>query len=124
MCPRFFPICFLLISVSLPVVAGHEPPVDCEKVDCVTPIRLAAQHGDALMQYELSVMYVNGKHVPKDYTLAYAWATIAAANGSSEAKHLKAALVQKMTTEQLTNGQALMHDLMKTIKAPESSNSH
>lgn len=43
--------------------------------------RKAAEQGDATAQFNLGVIYDNGRGVPQDYQRAYAWFSVAAVNG-------------------------------------------
>ena len=49
-------------------------------------IRKAADQGHVTAQFNLGVSYLRGKGVLEDHALAYAWWSIAGANGNADAK--------------------------------------
>jgi len=49
--------------------------------------RPLAEQGQALVQYNLGVMYYEGRGVPQDYTTAAKWYTLAAEQGYAMAQH-------------------------------------
>ena len=67
--------------------------------------RLAAGQGDAYAQYNLGLMYANGKGVTKDTVTAYAWLSIAAAQGDTLAKKAKEFFSKIMTQSQIAEAQ-------------------
>jgi len=71
-------ICFVLLLTIFSSVYGgscFEKPYDVD--DC----RVLAEQGDAQAQYNLGVMYDNGKGVPQDYIKAVQWYTKSAEQG-------------------------------------------
>jgi TPR repeat protein len=55
-------------------------------------------------------MYTYGTGVPEDYTQAYMWFNLSAAQGSGKAKEVKGLIVKKMTREQIDEAQKLSRE--------------
>ena len=55
--------------------------------DDLNTVRQAAEQGDATAQYNLGVMYANGRGVPKDDTEAVRWYRLAAEQGQADAQY-------------------------------------
>ena len=70
----------------------------------------AAEQGDAEAQLNLGLMYAHGDGVPEDFVQAYAWISIAAANGSETYKRTKKIIAGRMTSAQLAEAQKLSRD--------------
>ena len=47
----------------------------------------SAEAGDAVAQYNLGIMYYNGKGVPQDYAEAFKWYRLAADQGDADAQY-------------------------------------
>ncbi len=75
--------------------------------------RLAAEQGDANAMGTLSVTYLLGRGVPKDYVEAYKWGNLAAANGNEKAAKLRDNLAKKMTPSQIEKAQDLSRECVK-----------
>ena len=71
----------------------------------LTQYRRLAKQGLANAQYNLGVMYDNGEGVPEDAVYAYAWLSIAAAQGNTYAKEGKELVAKLMTQAQITEAQ-------------------
>ena len=82
--------------------------------------RKAAEQGYALAQSSLGVMYGYGQGVTKNLMAAYAWYTIAAANGYTDAATWKANAAKQLTPAQLAQAEALAKEL--TAKNPKLLN--
>ncbi|MGL5659829.1 MAG: hypothetical protein ACRDCX_00995, partial [Aeromonas sp.] len=67
----------------------------------------AAQQGHTSAQSILGAMYVMGKGVPQSYLQAYAWGSVAAANGDAKAIELRDLAAELLTAAQLNEGQRL-----------------
>ena len=67
--------------------------------------RLAAEQGNTSAQLNLGAMDASGGAIPKDLIEAYAWRSIAAAQGNAIAKENKAKLVKQMSYEQIAKAQ-------------------
>ena len=56
-------------------------------------------------------MYAQGKGVPKDYVLAYAWSSIVAARGNAHGIKVQELLTKIFTPAQIAEGQKLSREL-------------
>lgn len=72
--------------------------------------RRAAEQGNATAQNDLSVCYAQGTGVSKDFVRAYAWATVAAAQGKQESVTAVRALAKSMSSTQIEEGQRLAQE--------------
>ncbi|MCH8041685.1 MAG: sel1 repeat family protein [Nitrospinae bacterium] len=63
--------------------------------------RPLAEQGDVSAQYNLGEMYMLGRGVPQDYTQAYVWVALAAAQGYEKAIEVRDLLEELMTPSQL-----------------------
>ena len=84
-----------LLLFATPVVAGdfEDARAAYQAGDYQKAFRLLkplAEQGLADAQFNLGWMYANGWGVPEDYVQAYAWYSIAAAQGPEKAKTNKA----------------------------------
>ena len=64
-----------------------------------------AEQGTAAAQFNLGRMYANGEGVLEDAVYAYAWLSIAAAQGNTNAKEGKELVTKLMTQAQITEAQ-------------------
>ena len=67
-------------------------------VEAVRWYRIAAEQGDALAQYNLSLMYRSGYGVQKNNIIAHMWYSIASANGDETAGSWRAKVTAKIGT--------------------------
>ena len=82
----------------------------------------AAQQGDVPhAQTALGVCYFNGFGVAKDYVQAYKWLNLAAAKGDEDAIRIRAIAEQRMTTEQIAEGQQLAMKFVARIETTGSN---
>ena len=58
-------------------------------------------------------MYDDGEGVPEDDVTAYAWYTLAAANGFADAKEKKPSMTEIMTPDQIAEGQKISREMLK-----------
>ena len=65
----------------------------------------AAEQGYASAQYNLGVMYNDGKGVPQNYQKAYFWYSIAVTNGNTESVKWHDDIIKKLTPKQITSAQ-------------------
>ena len=65
------------------------------------------KQGDAGAHHNLGLMYAQGKGVPKDYVLAYAWSSIVAARGNAHGINVQELLTKIFTPAQIAEGQKL-----------------
>ena len=80
----------LTLSLSAPVLAGPfgDGLTAYEKADYTTALRLwrpLAEQGNARAQFNLGLMYANGRGVPQDYAQAVKWYRLAADQGIADA---------------------------------------
>jgi hypothetical protein len=78
-----------------------------DQVEAAKWYRKAAEQNFAKAQYNLGVCYDNGEGVAKDYVEAYKWRLLAARQGDENAKKAMTMLENKMTPEQIAEGQKL-----------------
>ena len=77
--------------------------------------KLAAEQSYARAQLNLGLMYSHGgMGVRQDYTLAYMWLNIGAANGSSAAKRWRKKVAGNMTPQAIEKAQAMARKCMKS----------
>ncbi|MDP7628350.1 MAG: SEL1-like repeat protein [SAR202 cluster bacterium] len=67
--------------------------------------QLAAEQGYAFAQYNLGLMYANGRGVPQNNVRAYVWWSVAAAQGHEDARGNRDIVSDELTPEQLARGQ-------------------
>jgi TPR repeat protein len=81
----------LVLSFAVPVTAGplEDSRAAYEHGDFATAMRLfrsLAEHGNAIAQYNLGVMYYKGEGVSQSYPLAASWYRLAAWQGDASAQ--------------------------------------
>ena len=77
--------------------------------------KLAAEQSYARAQLNLGLMYSHGgMGVRQDYTLAYMWLNIGAANGSSAAKRWRKKVAGNMTPKAIEKARSLAKRCIKT----------
>lgn len=91
-----------------------------DQVEAVKWVRKAAEQSYTEAQYTLSVYYANGEGVPKDYVEAYMWCLLATGQGVEEAKRNMTLLENRMTPEQIAEGQKLERNY-KPRKVPSET---
>ena len=87
---------------------GNGVPED--DTEAVKWYRKAAEQGKVEAQFNLGMMYYYGHGVPEDYVESYMWLNLAAAQGTEEAKRNKEIISEKMTKEQIAEGQKLSRE--------------
>ncbi len=101
----------VVVLVAVPACTNSKTGVDAyEKGDYATALmefRVLAEQGDAIAQYNLGLMYANGRGVPEDYVQAHLWVNLAAAQGHEPARKYRDRLATRMTTAQLAEAQRL-----------------
>ena len=109
---------FLALVIDVPLASCGED---------VAGIRRSAEQGVASSQYTLGVRYGNGNGVPQNDVAAYAWFSLAAAQGNENAAEHKYIIAKRFTPEQRSNAQALIAALQtkidKQTNTPSSSQS-
>ena len=82
-----------------------------EKGDYATALKewtLSAEQGDALAQYNLGVMYENGRGVPQDHKAAFKWYSLSAEQGYAKAQFNVGIMYD--------NGQGVLQDYKTAVK--------
>src|SRR6266571_957049 len=87
------------------------------KGEAVKWYRKAAEQNVTDAQYNLGVCYDSGEGVAKDQVEAYKWWLLAARQGNDDAKQNMTIVENKMTREQIAEGQRLARDF-KPRKVP------
>ena len=88
-----------------------------DEAKAVKWFRKAAEQNLADAQYILGVCYDSGEGVAKDEIEAYKWWLLAAGHGNDDAKYNMTIVENKMTREQIAEGQRLARDF-KPRKVP------
>ena len=77
-----------------------------------------AEQGDFGSQFVVGALYFGGQGVPQDYLLAYAWVSIAAAQGRADGKKAKAIIAKRMTPTHIAEAQKLSLELWEKYVVP------
>ena len=80
--------------------------------DDLDTVRQAAEQSDATAQFNLGIMYANGRGVLKDSVLAHMWSNIAGANGNASARELRDSLERDMTRAEISQATGLARACM------------
>src|SRR5438132_740500 len=88
-----------------------------DEAEAVKWFRKAAEQNVADAQYSLGVCYDSGEGVVKDEVEAYKWWLLAAGQGNDDAKYNMTIVENKMSREQIAEGQRLARDF-KPRKVP------
>ena len=78
----------------------------------------AAEHGHALAQFSLGVLYFQGLGVAQDYVEAYVWYNIAAAQGNATAKKNRKVVAARVDAASLAKAQKLSKEYLKRYVEP------
>jgi TPR repeat protein len=81
-------------------------------------VQKAAEQGLEGAQYSLAALYKEGKGVPKDLVLAYAWFDTSGANGYKEAYKERDALAKEMDAAMLEQAKHTAADYLVRFRAP------
>jgi hypothetical protein len=92
--------------------------VQRDYVNAVNLYKLAARRESGKSQYRLAEMYYKGNGVLQDYVEAYAWANIAASKGGINTTALRDEIMERMTPEQIAEGQRRARELSKNLGLP------
>ena len=80
--------------------------------------KAATEQGNASAQFNLGVIYEEGKVVPKNFIESYAWHLLSQANENSEASEKEIAdLEKRLTAEGIEKGQARAAELQRSFGA-------
>ncbi len=88
-----------------------------DEAEAVKWFRKAAEQNVVDAQFSLGVCYDSGEGVAKDEVEAYKWWLLAAGQGNDDAKHNMTIVENKMSREQIAEGQRLARDF-KPRKLP------
>ena len=102
---------------SLGVCYANGQGVTEDDAESVKWFRKAAEQNLADAQYNLGVCYDSGEGVAKDEVEAYKWWLLAAGQGNDDAKYNMTIVENKMSREQIAEGQRLARDF-KLRKVP------
>ena len=81
--------------------------------------RKAAEQGDAVAQYNLGIMYSDGRGVPQNYSEAYVWSSLAATSGDEDAVHNRDIYAKKLSSDALISAKQKAAKLYEKINANE-----
>ena len=90
---------------------GEGVPED--DAEAVKWYRKAAEQGYALAQNKLGLFYALGRGVPEDDVTAYMWLNLASPEGNEVFKRLKDMLTERMTKEQIAEGQKMSREWLE-----------
>jgi hypothetical protein len=90
-----------------------------DEAEAVKWYRKAAEQNLVVAQYNLGICYYKGQGVAKDEAEAYKWFLLAAGQGNESAKKSMTMLEDRMTREQIEEGQKLARDFKpREVPAP------
>ena len=95
-------------TLALMYDVGHG--VQQNSAEAVKWYRLAAIQGDKSASYNLGSMYDVGVGVAEDKVRAYMWYALSVAAGNESATYERDAVAKKMTPQQLSEAQNLVHE--------------
>lgn len=83
----------------------------------------AADQGDVYAQYNLGILYYEGKGLPQDFVLSHVWSNLAASRfpaseveGRRRAIHNRDLVASKMTPDQIAEAQRMAREWKPTVK--------
>ena len=105
----------LSAAFAAPVAAGplEDGVAAYERGDYAAAFRLMrplAEQGDASAQFNLGIMYSEGKGVTHDHIQAHMWFNLAAARGEEKARENRDIVAKQMTTAQVVEAQRLARE--------------
>jgi TPR repeat protein len=92
---------------------GDDVPIDATKA--VEWFRKSATYGYANGQLMLSICYFQGRGIPKDNVLGYAWANLAAGTGSEDAATTRAIIEKEMPPTAIAEAQRISSSWKKGV---------
>ena len=107
--------------LGLKYATGAGVPEDDLKA--VKWFRKAADQGNVVAQFHLGMQYATGEGVLQDFVKAYAWLNVVSAQGIPKAGRRRDQLSEKMTPEQLAEGQKLSANCSTASNPHNRSNS-
>ncbi len=104
-----------VITFASPAVAGpfEDGKAAIGREDYGTALRLLeplAEQGGADAQYNLGLMYRDGRGVPQDDAAAHMWFTLAISHGLEKARKNRDSLVKRMTHGQIEEATLLVRE--------------
>ncbi len=110
---RFVALCLVAVAfATAPAFAGWDEGVDAaNKGDYKTALREFqpfAEQGDARAQFNLGLIYYNGKGVPQDYKEAVKWLSLSAEQGDVDAQFILGLMYK--------NGEGVPQDYKEAVK--------
>lgn len=102
----------LLVSVFFVLTSG---PTQASEEEDLAATRETAEQGLASSQYTLGIKYGNGNGVPQNDVTAYAWFSLAAAQGNENAAEHKFIIAKRFNPEQQREAQLLVVELQAKI---------
>ena len=75
----------------------------------------AAAQGEDIAQYQLGVMYADGKGVAQSNVQAHMWYSLSAQQGNGNARIRLDELTEQMTAEEIADGQRLADEWTPTL---------
>ena len=106
------------VSLGIKLATGTDVPED--DWEAMKWFRKAAEQGNMVAQFHLGTQYATGEGVLQDFVRAYAWLNVVSAQGIKEAARVRDQLSEKMTPEQLAEGQKLSRELLNRIESSKS----
>jgi hypothetical protein len=79
----------------------------------------AAYNGDRGSQYQLALIYRDGKGVPVDKAQAYAWLQVASNGGNAEITDARDKVLSSLTPDELNKGQRLAGEISQKLMSKE-----
>ena len=112
---RLLAVLVASLSLATPVLAGplEDGLAAQSRGDYATVLRLwrpLAEQGHAWAQFNLGVIYYNGRGVKRDYVIAHKWLNLAAAKGHKAAASLRDFFAKRLTPAQIAEAQRLARE--------------
>jgi len=85
--------------------------------------RSLAYQGNAEAQYNLGVIYANGRGVPQDYVVAHMWFNLAASRGDQEAAEMRDSIEKSMSAVQVAEAQKMAREWKPQQRPPQQQRS-
>ena len=99
-------------DVHSQIALGFFLILDKDYTEAVKWYKLAAAQGNAEAQFNLGVMYYEGRGVAQDYVIAHLWLNLAAAQGNKNAEGNRDLVAKKMTQLQIAEAQKLARECL------------
>jgi TPR repeat protein len=87
---------------------------DVDYVLAANNLLQAARQNDTVSQFYLAILYSKGNGVPREYTFAHVWASIAAENGSKEGAELRDVLEKLLTSAEILASELLTRECIRS----------